>query len=301
MICHHHRRASHLLLAFGLTLATGAQAASQSCFKPAFKRGSSAGAWSVSECEVDNGVKLEISLRDANSMPHKAVLKPIDTDGKTGTDYSLVAPDTLLIDVYAERGGEAVLAHPIAGGSALSVVKFAYHGTDMVGLSVRQSGNVIRATTDFDDNVYLVDAKGVLNTVRALHHDTPGSTIAVCEAAQKSAKGQTTTRRLQVETMKGAIVGVAYTGTTPSPAAGQATTCEFKLVSAYGDSFSRAGRVTAIASRETGRKAAMRIEEANGGWKATFGGLAQSNYCATGGPFPQSMTLGADKKCLVQP
>jgi|GEM_PF-5460359 len=151
--------------------AASSQAKSACQFKTAFKKTAAGSTWTVKECFVDGSERFQISHEDPRLGTQKARITHADGEGLTGIDYQLLSPTTLLVNMQGERGGHALLLHPVKRGETLSSLRFDFMTFDDTALQIMQQGDVIHATTEFDDVIISIDAPGTLRTVRVLKKD----------------------------------------------------------------------------------------------------------------------------------
>lgn len=150
--------------------APGAMAAepkpSDPCFKRVFEKTNSTGRWLVKACAAGAGEHFQVEFRDARLQQYAASFSDSDGESITDTNFLLIAPDTLSIELAAERGGRIVLLHPVSGTGELSTLKVPYMNPDEGGkFSLKQTGNTIRLQTSADDIRVAVDLDGRLSKV----------------------------------------------------------------------------------------------------------------------------------------
>ena len=134
------------------------------CLKRVFEKTTSTGRWLVKECagKVEHHFKVE--FRDAKLQQYSAMFSDDDPSSIVGENYMLVAPDTLALDLMAERGGRVFLVHPVGGTNELSTVRVDYMNPDEGGkFNLKKTGNNIRLVTNEDDVTVVVDAEGRLS------------------------------------------------------------------------------------------------------------------------------------------
>ena len=153
-----------------LTLSPGVQAAEPTandpCFKRVFEKTNSTGRWLVKSCAVGVSEHFQVEFRDAKLQQYAASFIDSHTEAVINTNFLLIAPDTLSIELETERGGRVVLLHPVSGTSELSTLKVPYMNPDEGGkFSLKQTGNTIRLQTSVDDIRVAVDLDGRLSKV----------------------------------------------------------------------------------------------------------------------------------------
>ena len=140
--------------------------ASDPCFKRVFEKTNSTGRWLVKECGADGGDYFQVEFRDARLQQYAASFSDSDGESIVDTNFQLLAPDTLSIELGAERGGRIFLLHPVAGTRELSTLKVPYMNPDEGGkFNLKQTGNTIRLQTNADDVTVAVDLDGRLSKV----------------------------------------------------------------------------------------------------------------------------------------
>jgi hypothetical protein len=158
-----------LLLASQAALAAGAIKPGDPCFKKTYEKTSSSGErWLVKECfgEDDGAQHIQVDMRDAKLQQYVASFAAPDAEAITDIQYTLIAPDTLFIQLGAERGGRGYLLHPVSGGKVLSTRRFNYMSGDEDGIVIKQTGNTIRAKTVFEDITVILDEQGALGVAK---------------------------------------------------------------------------------------------------------------------------------------
>jgi hypothetical protein len=154
------------LLAASPTVFAMQPKASDPCFKRAFDKTGSGGRWLVKECTFDSVLYYQVEFRDAKLQQFSVTLSDADSESIVETNFLVVSPDTLSIDLEAERGGRVFLLHPIEGSKELSALKVPYMNPDEGGkFDLKKSGNVIRLKTTDDDITVAVDMDGRLSKV----------------------------------------------------------------------------------------------------------------------------------------
>ncbi|WP_321783782.1 hypothetical protein [Paraburkholderia sp. J94] len=144
----------------------------ESCKKEAFKQLEGAQSWVVRVCdgtagETESNVSVFVDYGNTRTrVAQHAHFTEANADGIVQTSYRAIAPDTLLIDMQAERGGVAYLVHPVSDQSRASYARFEYDGGDDESLKVKQRGERIVATTRASHVEYVIDAKGRLTRVK---------------------------------------------------------------------------------------------------------------------------------------
>ena len=136
------------------------------CFKRVFEKTASTGRWLVKECGADGSEYFQVEFRDAQLKQYRASFSDADGASIADTNFLLVAPDTLSVDLMAERGGRIFLLHPVSGTTELSSLKVPYMNADEGGkFSLKKTGNTIRLQTSVDDVTVAVDLDGRLSKV----------------------------------------------------------------------------------------------------------------------------------------
>jgi hypothetical protein len=136
------------------------------CFKRVFDKTASTGRWLVKQCGADGSEYFQVEFRDAQLKQYRASFSDADSEGISDTNFLVVAPDTLSIDLMAERGGRVFVLHPVTGTTELSSLKVPYMNPDEGGkFSLKKSGNTIRLQTNADDVTIAVDPEGRLSKV----------------------------------------------------------------------------------------------------------------------------------------
>ena len=162
------------LLAFLLACAVGLAAtpavlaadmkASDPCFKRVFEKTNSTGRWLVKECGAGGSAHFQVEFRDSRLQKYAASFS--DGESIVDTNFLLLAPDTLSIELGAERGGRVILLHPVTATGELSSLKVPYMNPDQGGaFHLKQNGNTIRLQTSVDDVTVAVDLEGRLSMV----------------------------------------------------------------------------------------------------------------------------------------
>jgi hypothetical protein len=159
-----------LLVCAALLAASGALAAepkaNDPCFKRVFEKTTGTGRWLVKECSGNSIEYFQVEFRDAKLQQFSASFSDADAESIAGTNFMLVAPDTLSVDLMAERGGRIFLLHPVAGGKELSMLKVPYMNPDEGGkFELKKNGNTIRLQTNENDVTVAVDLDGRLSKV----------------------------------------------------------------------------------------------------------------------------------------
>jgi hypothetical protein len=136
------------------------------CFKRVFEKTASTGRWLVKECGADGSEYFQVEFRDAQLKQYRASFSDPDGGSISDTNFLLVSPDTLSVDLMAERGGRLFLLHPVSGTDELSSLKVPYMNPDEGGkFSLKKTGNTIRLQTSGDDVTIAVDLDGRLSRV----------------------------------------------------------------------------------------------------------------------------------------
>ena len=136
------------------------------CFKRVYEKTTSTGRWLVKQCGADGTEHFQVDFRDAKLQQYAAKFADADAQSITGANFILVAPDTLAVDLMAERGGRIVLLHPVASGPELSSLKVPYMNPDDGGkFNLKKTGNTIRLQTNEDDITVAIDSDGRLSKV----------------------------------------------------------------------------------------------------------------------------------------
>ena len=136
------------------------------CFKRVFEKTNSTGRWLVKECGAGGSEYFQVEFRDAKLQQYAASFSDSDGESITDTNFQLLAPDTLSIELTAERGGRIMLLHPVSGTSELATLKVPYMNPDEGGkFALKQAGNTIRLQTSVDDIRVAVDLDGRLSKV----------------------------------------------------------------------------------------------------------------------------------------
>ena len=136
------------------------------CFKRVFEKTTSTGRWLVKQCGADGIEHFQVDFRDAKLQQYATKFTDDDAQSITGANFILVAPDTLSVDLMAERGGRIVLLHPVASGLELSTLKVPYMNPDDGGkFDLKKTGNTIRLKTNQDDITVAIDLDGRLSKV----------------------------------------------------------------------------------------------------------------------------------------
>ncbi len=153
-----------------LAVCAGAQAAepkaNDPCFKRVFDKTTSTGRWLVKECSGNPVEYFQVEFRDAKLQQYSASFSDADVESIVDTNFLLVAPDTLSVDLMAERGGRIFLLHPVAGTKELSSLKVPYMNPDEGGkFDLKKNGNTIRLQTNENDVTVAVDVDGRLSKV----------------------------------------------------------------------------------------------------------------------------------------
>lgn len=154
--------------------------ADDKCFKSVSDKKTTTGRWLVKECmdEKEGGLHYVVEFRDTAGVRYKGRAMEQYSDGVVQEDYKHPAANTLSIDLMSERGGNAFLFHPIKGTGSLSVIKFHYMTFDEGdGLSLKQTGNAIRARTPFETIDFTIDEQGLLKKIKTvkLNSKFPGA------------------------------------------------------------------------------------------------------------------------------
>lgn len=172
MISTHGRWLARCVIACAawLAVAPGALAldikANDPCFKRVFEKTNSTGRWLVKECVAGENSHFQAEFRDARLQKYAASFIDTNSDAIVETNFLLLAPDTLSIELAAERGGRVILLHPVTGSADLSTLKVPYMNPDEGGkFSLKQNGNTIRLLTNADDVTVAVDLEGRLSKV----------------------------------------------------------------------------------------------------------------------------------------
>ena len=140
--------------------------ANDPCFKRVFEKTNSSGRWLVKECAAGGSDHFQIEFRDAKLQQYAASFSDTDGESIVDTNFVLLAPDTLSIELAAERGGRIMLLHPVSGTGQLSTLKVPYMNPDEGGkFALKQTGNTIRLQTSVDDITVAVDLEGRLSKV----------------------------------------------------------------------------------------------------------------------------------------
>lgn len=156
-----------------LAAAPGAQAAGQApkagdaCFKRVYDKTASTGRWRVLECVKDVDLYFQVDFRDAQLREHTSSFKFAgDGMGNENHAYTVIAGDTLAIDVMSERGGQVFLLHPVTDSKELSSLQVAYMNPDEGGVfKLKKTGNTISLKTSFDDIAVAIGPDGRLKNV----------------------------------------------------------------------------------------------------------------------------------------
>lgn len=153
-----------------LAMAPGAFAAEppakDPCFKRVFEKTNSTGRWLVKECGAGGSQYFQVEFRDAKLQQYAASFSDNDSESVVDTNFQLLAPDTLSIELAAERGGRIMLLHPVSGTRELSTLKVPYMNPDEGGkFALKQTGNTIRLQTSVDNVTVAVDLDGRLSKV----------------------------------------------------------------------------------------------------------------------------------------
>lgn len=155
-----------MLAAAPAVLAAEVMKPNDPCLKRVFEKTTSTGRWLVKECAGKKEHHFKVEFRDAKMQQFSAMFSDADPESISGENYTLVAPDTLAVDMMAERGGRVFLLHPVSGTNELSSVRVDYMNPDEGGkFNLKKTGNNIRLVTNEDDITVLVDAEGRLSKV----------------------------------------------------------------------------------------------------------------------------------------
>jgi hypothetical protein len=133
------------------------------CAGRVFSKSQAGITWAVSECDDAKGnSEILISFTEHGNKAKKVKIFEAATGSVLSTRYELLSPSTLLIDMAEERGGRAILLHPIKKRDALSAVRFTYMTDDEDTLKVRMSENKIYAESSFVGHQFVIDSTGRL-------------------------------------------------------------------------------------------------------------------------------------------
>ena len=154
-------------------LASGAQAAGQepkagdACFKRVFDKSASTGRWLVKECVKDVDLYFQVDFRDGQLREYATTLKfSGDGMGSDNNAYTVVAGDSLAIDIPSERGGQVFFLHPVTATKELSSLQVPYMNPDEGGkFNLKRTGNTISLKTNSDDIAIAIDPDGRLRNV----------------------------------------------------------------------------------------------------------------------------------------
>ena len=154
-------------------LVSSAQAAGQApksgdaCFKRVFDKTASTGRWLVKECVKDVDLYFQVDFRDSKARESTALFKfSGDGMGSDNNAYTVVAGDSLAIDIPSERGGQVFFLHPVTGTKELSSVQVPYMNPDEGGkFTLKRTGNTISLKTNVDDIAIAIDPDGRLRNV----------------------------------------------------------------------------------------------------------------------------------------
>ncbi|MET3132993.1 hypothetical protein AAKU55_003275 [Oxalobacteraceae bacterium GrIS 1.11] len=161
------------LICLTLSQAPHAQAASggharKSCYKQVFKKTVDDTTWIVKECAENGRAHFQVAFENPISGAQTASFTEFDADGDalTKLNYVPLSATTLLVNMALEGGGWAVLLHPVRRSDTLSAARFDYQARD--SLHIKQDGNMIHASTEYDDIILSVDVPGTLRMVRTV-------------------------------------------------------------------------------------------------------------------------------------
>ena len=162
-----------LLSAALLAVSPAAQAAGQApkagdvCFKRVYDKTASTGRWLVKECVKNTDLYFQVEFRDGQLHEYATSFKfSGDGMGDENHNYTVLAGDSLAIDIFSERGGQMVFLHPVTATKELSSVQAAYMNPDEGGVfNLKKTGSTIRLKTNFDDIAIAIDPDGRLRNV----------------------------------------------------------------------------------------------------------------------------------------
>ncbi len=156
-----------LFAAAPAALAQAAPKAGDACYKRVFDKTASTGRWLVKECVKNTDIYFQVDFRDAKAQQFSAQVKVAgDGMGDDNHNYTVVAGDTLAIDILSERGGKVVLVHPMNDSKELSTLEVPYMNPDEGGkFNLKRSGNTIHLTTSVDALAIAVGQDGRLAKV----------------------------------------------------------------------------------------------------------------------------------------
>ena len=162
-----------LMSAALLAAASGAHAAGQApkagdpCFKRVFDKTASTGRWQVKECVRDADVHFQVDFRDGQLHEYGSAFK---LAGKAMDDenhaFTVIAGDSLAIDILSEHGGRVVFVHPVTATKELSSLEVSYMNADQGGkFNLKRTGNTISLKTSMDDIAIAIGPDGRLKNV----------------------------------------------------------------------------------------------------------------------------------------
>lgn len=153
-------------------LAATAQAASapkagDACFKRVFDKTAATGRWLVKECVKETDMYFQVDFRDAKAQPFSTLFKVAsDGMGDDNHNYTVVAGDSLVIDIMSERGGQVVFIHPVSDGAQLSTLELPYMNPDEGGaFALKRTGNTLQLKTNADDIAVAIAPDGRLSKI----------------------------------------------------------------------------------------------------------------------------------------
>lgn len=156
-----------------LAAAPGTQAAGQApkagdaCFKRVYDKTASTGRWLVRQCVKDIDLYFQVDFRDGQLGEYTTLFKFAgDGMGSENHAYTVIAGDSLAIDIMSERGGQVFFLHPVTASKELSSLQVAYMNPDEGGVfKLKKSGNTISLKTSFDDIAVAIGPDGRLDNV----------------------------------------------------------------------------------------------------------------------------------------
>jgi hypothetical protein len=172
---HKFSSAGLAMLFAGLLASVPAQGASapkagDACFKRVFDKTASTGRWLVKECVKETDMFFQVDFRDAKAQQFTSQFKVAsDGMGDDNHNYTVVAGDTLVIDIMSERGGQVVFVHPVTDSKELSRLELPYTNPDEGGaFTLKRSGNTIALKTSTDDIAVAIAPDGRLSKTAKL-------------------------------------------------------------------------------------------------------------------------------------